>query len=56
MEKQKFLFVSIDSLIGDIAWQCAKEGHDVRYYVETESARDIADGFVDKSHDWQKDA
>ena len=48
MEKRKFLFASLSSLIGDIAWQVVKEGHEVRYYVENEKERDIADGFVPK--------
>ena len=32
----RFLFVSIDGLIGDIAWQVVKEGHEVRYFIESE--------------------
>jgi phosphoribosylamine--glycine ligase len=56
MEKRKFLFVSLSGLIGDIAWQVLKEGHDVRYYIEAEKERDIADGFVPKSKDWERDA
>src|SRR5271165_446773 len=54
MDKRKFLFVSLSSLIGDIAWQVLKEGHDVRYYIDNEKERDIADGFVEKSSDWEK--
>jgi hypothetical protein len=47
MESKRFLFCSLDAaLIGDLAWQVSKEGHDVRYYVEAESDREIADGFV----------
>jgi uncharacterized membrane protein len=45
-DKRKFLFVSITGLISDIAWQVAKEGHEVRYCIEDEKERDIADGFV----------
>src|SRR5271154_3573259 len=56
MDKRKFLFVSLSGLIGDIAWQILKEGHDVRYYIDNEKERDIADGFVPKSIDWEKDA
>ncbi len=56
MEKKRFLFVSIDALIGDTAWQVAREGHEVRYFIEAEDARDIADGFVAKSDDWERDA
>ena len=37
MEKKRFLFVSLAGLVGDIAWQVAKEGHDVRYFIGTES-------------------
>ena len=49
----RFLFVSQSALIGDIAWQVLKEGHDVRYFIESESERDIADGFVPKTQDWR---
>jgi len=56
MDKRKFLFASLSGLIGDIAWQVLKEGHDVRYYIEAEKERDIADGLVPKSKDWEKDA
>lgn len=55
MDKKRFLFVSLDALIGDIAWQVAKEGNDVRYYIESASSRDVNDGFVTKSLDWEKD-
>ncbi len=55
MDKRKFLFISLTSLIGDIAWQILKEGHDVRFYVEDENERDIGDGFIPKSTDWEKD-
>lgn len=50
---QKFLFVSLDGLIGDIAWQVHKEGRDVKYYIGNESERSIADGFVPKVDDWE---
>ena len=56
MDKRKFLFASISGLIGDIAWEVQKEGHDVRYFIEAEGERDIADGFVPKSKDWERDA
>ena len=50
---QKFLFVSLDGLIGDIAWQVHKEGRDVKYYIGNASERSIADGFVPKVDDWE---
>ncbi len=55
MERKKFLFVSIDALIGDIAWQVVKEGHEVKYFIETPSEKEIADGFVPKTDDWKKE-
>ena len=55
MEPKKFLFVSIDALIADIAWQVVKEGHDVRLFIESAGERDIADGFVPKTDDWERD-
>ncbi|MFN7941492.1 MAG: phosphoribosylglycinamide synthetase C domain-containing protein [Thermoanaerobaculia bacterium] len=54
MEKQKFLFVSLSGLVGDIAWQIVKEGHEARYYIEAVKERDIADGFVAKVQDWRR--
>jgi phosphoribosylamine---glycine ligase len=51
----RFLFVSISGLIGDIAWQVVKEGHEVRYFIEQISERDIADGFVPKTDNWERD-
>jgi len=54
-DKRKFLFVSITGLISDIAWQVAKEGHEVRYCIEDEKERDIADGFVPKVRDWERE-
>ena len=42
--KKKFLFVSYDALISDVAWQVAKEGHDVKYYIKNPSDKDSADG------------
>jgi phosphoribosylamine--glycine ligase len=50
---RRYLFISIDALITDIAWQVAKEGHDVRYFIESETERSIGDGFVDKVDEWE---
>ena len=50
---RRFLFVSLDALISDIAWQVHREGNEVRYYIGSESERDIGDGFVPKVDDWE---
>ncbi|MGH7673923.1 MAG: phosphoribosylglycinamide synthetase C domain-containing protein [Gemmatimonadales bacterium] len=56
MEPKKFLFVSLDALIADIAWQVAKDGNDVRLYTQSAGEREIGDGFVPKTDDWERDA
>ena len=49
-----FLFISADAaLITDLAWQVRKEGHDVIYYIESKTDREIGDGFVPKTDDWR---
>src|SRR6059036_1170412 len=55
LDKKKFLFVSLDGLIADIAWQVVKEGHEVKLYIEAKDEREIADGFVAKTDDWVRD-
>ena len=55
MSSKNFLFVSLSGLIGDIAWQIQKEGHKVRYYIDNEKERDLCDGFVPKTDNWEKD-
>jgi len=51
--KLKFLFVSIEALIGDLAWAVKKEGHEVKYYIEDKDQKDVCDGFLDKVDDWK---
>lgn len=52
--KHKFLFVSIEALIGDLAWAVKKEGHEVRYYIDDKDQKDVCDGFVDKVDSWKE--
>ncbi len=51
----KYLFVSLDGLIGDIAWEVVKEGHDVKFYIKDPGEKEIADGFVPKTDDWERE-
>ncbi|MFH1404059.1 MAG: phosphoribosylglycinamide synthetase C domain-containing protein [Candidatus Altiarchaeota archaeon] len=55
MEPLKFLFISLDALIGDTAWQVQKEGHDVKYYIKDAEEREVADGFVPKIDEWESE-
>lgn len=52
---RKFLFVSFDALITDVAWRVAREGHPVKLYIDHDEKQRIGDGFVDKSDDWRRD-
>ncbi len=55
MEPKKFLFISWDGLAGDIAWQIAKEGHLVKYYIKNSEEREVADGFIGKIESWENE-
>jgi phosphoribosylamine--glycine ligase len=50
---KKFLFVSWDGLISDIAWRVATEGNEVRYFISNPVEKDIGDGFVPKVDEWE---
>lgn len=52
--KLKFLFVSLDALIGDLAWAIKKEGHDVKYFIEEKDQKDVCDGWVEKVDNWKE--
>lgn len=51
--KKKFLFVSWESLSGDLAWQVQKEGNEVKCYIDKQDDRDVYDGFFEKVDDWK---
>ena len=50
---KKFLFVSWESLSGDLAWQVLKEGNEVKCFIENADDRDVYDGFLEKVDDWK---
>lgn len=50
---KKFLFVSWESLSGDLAWQVKKEGNDVRAYIQSGDDQDVYNGFLEKVDDWK---
>lgn len=52
-EPKKFLFVSLESLSGDLAWTLKKEGHDVKVYIKAKSDADVYNGFIDKVDNWE---
>lgn len=52
--KKKFLFVSVQSLSGDLAWQIKKEGHEVKCFIKKKSDYDVYRGFLDRIDNWEK--
>lgn len=55
VDRKKFLFVSLDGLIADIAWQVVKEGHEVQLSIDSKSEKEIGNGFVPKTDDWERE-
>ncbi len=49
----KFLFVSWESLSGDLAWQLQKEGHAVKIYIKSKDDADVYEGLLEKVDDWK---
>ncbi len=49
----KFLFVTREALSVDLAWQLKKEGHEVNFFVQDASEKDVGDGFVQKVDQWE---
>ena len=52
--RKKFLFVSKEGCIGDLAWQIKKEGNEVRYCIDEKEQKDVSDGFVEKTDSWKE--
>jgi len=52
---KRFLFVTLDSLIADIAWRIKREGHEVKYYVKNNDDKEVGQGFLDMVEDWEKE-
>src|SRR3989344_9313579 len=50
---KKFLFVSLESLSGDLAWQVKKEGHEVKAYIKAKSDEDVYSGFIERVNAWE---
>ncbi|MGH7150070.1 MAG: phosphoribosylamine--glycine ligase, partial [Planctomycetota bacterium] len=52
---RRYLFVSDIALIHDLAWQVKREGYEVRYFIKAKGEKEVADGFLEKSEDWERD-
>src|SRR3989338_11594650 len=51
---KKFLFVSFESLSGDLAWQVQKEGNEVKIFIASEADKEVYDGFLEKVNKWEE--
>jgi phosphoribosylamine-glycine ligase len=49
----RFLFVSIEALSTDLAWQLTKAGHEVKMFTKSQNEKDVGDGFVEKVDEWE---
>ncbi|MDP3769935.1 MAG: phosphoribosylamine--glycine ligase [bacterium] len=49
----KYLFISLESLSGDLAWSVKKEGHEVKAYIKAKGDLDVYNGFIDKVERWE---
>ena len=52
----KFLFVSWESLSGDLAWRLAQEGQKVKCYIKDEDDADVYEGVFEKVSNWEDHA
>src|ERR1041385_129260 len=55
MGPKKFLFVSVDALSSDLAWQVQRQGHQVKFFTDKEEHQDIGQGFFPKTLNWRKE-
>ncbi len=52
---KKFLFITYDSLIDDIAWRIKMEGHEVKYFVKSPDDKEVGMGFFEMIENWEKE-
>lgn len=50
----RFLFISWESLSGDIAWRLKQEGHEVKFFIKNAEVQEIYDGFLEKVSNWEE--
>jgi phosphoribosylamine---glycine ligase len=53
LASKRFLFVSLEGLITDIAKIIKEEGHEVKFYTKNPEERGIGEGFYEKVEDWE---
>ena len=51
----RFLGIGTDCDLGDMYYRLARDGHEVRMFIESPEARDIYGGMVPRSDDWHEE-
>ena len=50
---KNFLFITLDALVGDIAWKIKQQGHNVKFYTKNPEDKEVCDGFFEKVDNWR---
>ena len=48
----KFLFVSLEALSIDLAYKLTQEGNEIKFFIQSQTEKDVGDGFVEKVNSW----
>ena len=49
----RFLFVSVEALSADLGYKLTQEGNEVKFFIESQTEKDVGDGFVEKVSSWE---
>jgi len=50
----KFLFVSLEALSIDLAYKLTQEGNEIKFFIQSQTEKDVGDGFVEKVNSWNE--
>jgi len=50
----KFLFVSLEALSIDLAYKLTQEHNEVKFFIQSQTEKDVGDGFVEKAANWEE--
>ena len=49
----KFLFIAPEALSVDLAYRISQENNEVKFYIQSDTEKDVGDGFVEKADAWE---
>src|SRR5689334_2840669 len=50
----RFLFVSAEALSVDLAYKLTQEHNEVKFFIQSQTEKDVGDGFVEKVSNWEE--